>query len=138
MPRKAQWSGWSRGRCIYRRYSRTDRGRPLREDRQAESTRRRTQRSTCTAAGTSSADPKVLSRRLFLELPLLGSRSFARQFFLEQLFLVQVGVIAALRQELGVIASFNNPPIAQHYDLVGVLHGGNAMRNQHGCPLPQN
>ena len=59
------------------------------------------QHSTCTAADTSSAAAKAASRRLFLELPLRGSRSFAFQFFLEQLFLVQVGVIAAVRQKFG-------------------------------------
>src|ERR1700688_421100 len=127
MPRKVRWNGWSRERCIYQRYSLTSRGQPLQECRQAASTRRRTHRSTGTAEDTSSADPEVLSRRLFLELPLLGSRSFARQFFLEQLFLVQIGVIAALRQESGMIASFNNLSIAQDHNLVGVLHGGNAM-----------
>src|SRR5450631_3131835 len=124
MLRKVRWNDWSRGRCIYRPYNRTNRGQQLRAGRPAKSTRPRTQRSTCTAADTSSADAKVLSRRLFLELPLHGSRSFARQFFLEQLFLVEVSVIAALRQQLGMIASLNNLTITQHNDLIGVLHGG--------------
>jgi hypothetical protein len=45
--------------------------------------------------------------------------------------LIQIRVIPAQRQQFIVRAAFDDPPFAQHDDLIRVFHRGNAVRNQY-------
>src|SRR5580704_15573504 len=70
------------------------------------------------------------SRTPFLALLLREYCSYVFKLFFEQLLAVQVGVIAFAGEQLVVRAALDDAAVAQDDDLVGVLHGRNAMRNQ--------
>ena len=52
------------------------------------------------------------------------------KLFFEQLLAVQVGVVAFAGEQLFVRAALDDAAVAQDDDLIGVLHGGDAVRNQ--------
>src|SRR5579859_5614499 len=85
--------------------------------------------ASCTAKAVASS----ASRTLCL-MPLLRANcSCVFELFLEQLLLVQVRVITASLEQFVVRASFDNAALAENHNLVGVLHGRSAVRNQNGC-----
>jgi flagellar secretion chaperone FliS len=55
-----------------------------------------------------------------------------RQFFFELLLLVEAGVVAVARQQFVVPAQLHDPAVVEHGDLVGIAHGGNAVRDEDG------
>jgi hypothetical protein len=50
-----------------------------------------------------------------------------RQFFFQQLLVVQIGVIAVSGQQFIMRAKFYDAAAVQHGNHIGVAHGGNAM-----------
>src|ERR1700676_1777367 len=84
----------------------------------------------CTGACTPANASSTASRMLFRALLLRVRYSCALELFFQQLFVIKVRVISAARQQIVMLSAFDNLPIAQNYNLIGVLHGGGAMRNQ--------
>src|SRR5258708_10837106 len=84
--------------------------------------------AACTAASGASA----ARRRLYRVLPLRAGCSCAFQLFFQQLLLIQIRVISAASEEFVVRAALEDAAVAQDDDLVGVSHGGGAVRNQNG------
>src|SRR6266849_6661720 len=84
------------------------------------------------AACTASSGASGANRRLCRVLLLRARCSCAFELFFQQLLLVQVRVIAAASEEFVVRAALDDAAVAKDNDLVGVLHGGGAVRNQNG------
>src|SRR6266852_84175 len=84
------------------------------------------------AACTASSGVSGASRRLCRVLLLRARCSCAFQLFFQQLLLIQIGVIAAASEEFVVRAALDDAAFAEDDNLVGVLHGGSAVRNQNG------
>src|SRR5713226_2939940 len=84
--------------------------------------------AACTASGGASG----ANRRLCLVLPLRAGCSCAFQLFFQQLLLIQVRVITAASEQFIMRAALDYSTVAQDDDLVGVSHGGGAVRNQNG------
>src|SRR2546425_7418798 len=64
------------------------------------------------------------------ELLLRAACSCVFELFLEQLLAVQIRVIAAAREQFVMRAALDDASFTQDNDLVSVLHGGSAVRNQ--------
>ena len=78
--------------------------------------------ATCTAQILQQPphQPRVVR---FAELLLLREYcSCAFEFFFQQLFLIQIGVIAAARQKFIVRSAFGDAAIAQNDNLIGIAH----------------
>src|SRR6202040_546050 len=58
--------------------------------------------------------------------------SYAFELFFQQLLLIQIRVITATSEEFVVRSALDDAAVAQDNDLVRVLHGGGAVRNQNG------
>src|SRR5712692_8978528 len=84
--------------------------------------------AACTASGGASGANRRLCRVLLLRV--LSSCAF--ELFFQQLLLIQIRVISAASEEFVVCAALKDAPIAEDDDLVGVSHGGGAVRNQNG------
>src|SRR6266852_7678340 len=84
------------------------------------------------AACTASSGASGVRRRLYRVLLLRAGCSCAFELFFQQLLLVQIGVIAAASEEFVVRAALDDAAVAKDDDLVGVPHGGGAMRDQNG------
>src|ERR1019366_645604 len=84
----------------------------------------------CRASCSPLAAAPNASRMLFRVLLPRGNRSFARQLFFQQLFLIKIVVIAALRNQFIVSATLDDHAFAQNDNFIGVADGGTAMRNQ--------
>src|ERR1700686_2647757 len=82
------------------------------------------------AACTPSSGASSARRTLCLGLLLRARCSCAFELFFQQLLLVQIRVIAAASEEFVMRAALDNAAVAQDDDLVGLLHGGGAVRNQ--------
>jgi hypothetical protein len=54
------------------------------------------------------------------------------EFFFEQLFLIQIGVVASAHNQLGVCALFGHHAMLDDEDLAGVPDGGDAVGDQNG------
>src|ERR1700722_5880552 len=86
-------------------------------------------RATCTAADTASAAASAARRKLCrVSLPR-GCCSCPFEFFFQQLFLIEVGVVAAASEEFIVWAALGDAAIAQHHDLIRVAHSRCAVRD---------
>ena len=70
------------------------------------------------------------SRRPFPALLLRECCSYVFQLFFEQLLAVQVGVVAFAREQFVMGTALSDVAVAEDDDLVGVLDGGDAVRNQ--------
>src|SRR5438477_1084354 len=82
--------------------------------------------ASCTAEAGASAANRTLCRG-----PLLRAGcSCAFELFLEQLFVVQLRIIAAVSEQLVVCDALGDGAFDQDDDLVGVANGGGAVRNQ--------
>src|SRR5260370_17534594 len=66
------------------------------------------------------------------ELLLRAACSCVFELFLEQLLSVKIRVIAVGREEVGMGGGLDDVSFTQDNDLVSVLHGGSAVRNQNG------
>src|ERR1700730_11214867 len=84
------------------------------------------------AACTPSSGASGANRRLYRVLLLRARCSCAFQLFFQQLLLVQIRVITAASEKFVVRAALDDAAVAQDDDLVGVAHGGGAVRNQNG------
>ena len=127
--------GAARARCSGPRRFRTAWALRRPAARSGWSARPRWRPSPCRGADSRTGGGRGASRRLFLRLLLRESRSCAFQLFLEQLLLIQLLVVAALRQQFLVRAAFDDASLAQDDDLVGMANSGDAMRNQDGGAL---
>ncbi len=62
-----------------------------------------------------------------------GSLDFC-QFFFQQLFVVQVGIVSVQGEQFVVRAPLHDAPAMQHGDHVRVAHGGDTVRDEDGGP----
>src|ERR1700751_4278039 len=60
------------------------------------------------------------------------SRSNRLQFLFQQLFLIEIGVVAAVGDQLGMSALFGDLAMLDYEDPARGLNRGHAMRNQNG------
>src|ERR1700747_939489 len=84
------------------------------------------------AAYTAASGASGANRRLCRVLLLRARCSCAFELFFQQLLLIQIRVITATSEEFVMRAALDDAAVAQDNDLVGVLHGGGAVRNQNG------